>query len=240
MFSMTQRGVVSAALGSANGNPTFRAFADSNGNGIFDSDDGLLGEFSGAGESLSFFTSTDVIFAQVLKDPGFDPADAMDYELALSYSQDPLTGMDDSVYRFYNAAAGVHFYTSNVAERDNLINNAPAYTYEGAAFNVQNELPIEGSPLTPLFRFYNTAAGNHFYTANAAERDSVIANLPQYQFEGTAFYVLGADVNLGQPMYRFFNTATGTHFYTANAAERDAVMATLPQYTFEGEVFEVA
>jgi YD repeat-containing protein len=153
---------------------------------------------------------------------------------------DPLTGMDDNIYRFYNAVTGVHFYTSNAAERDIVINNLPGYTYEGIAGNVQNEPPVEDSLLNPLYRFYNTAVGTHFYTSNEAEKEAVMANLPQYEFEGTAFYVLGATADSGQSMYRFFNTVTGAHFYTANVAERDAVMANLPQFSYEGEAFEIA
>jgi hypothetical protein len=42
----------------------------------------------------------------------------------------------------------------------------------------------------PLYRFFNTSNGVHFYTISTAERDSVIANLKQFNYEGIAYYVL--------------------------------------------------
>lgn len=160
------------------------------------------------------------------------------YTLTVS-APDPLTGLSDPVYRFYNTHTGFHFYTSNTAERDTVIGNPDwGYQYEGPAFKVAN---TQTDPsLTPLFRFYNTAVGNHFYTVSAAERDSIISSLPQYQYEGTAFYVRGASDNIGTDVYRFYNTQTSAHFYTASAAERDSVIASLPSFVYEGAAFEVA
>jgi len=41
----------------------------------------------------------------------------------------------------------------------------------------------------PVFRFYNFKKGVHFYTASAAERDSVISHLSKtYRYEGVAYY----------------------------------------------------
>ena len=41
------------------------------------------------------------------------------------------------VYRFYNLKAGVHFYTSSEAERDNVINTLGAvYRFEGVGYYV--------------------------------------------------------------------------------------------------------
>ena len=34
-----------------------------------------------------------------------------------------------------------------------------------------------------------TQTGTHFYTAAEAEKDSIIANLPSFNFEGTAYWV---------------------------------------------------
>ena len=46
---------------------------------------------------------------------------------------------------------------------------------------------IDGS--IPLHRFFNTHTGTHFYTAAKAEKDSIIENLPSFNFEGTAYWV---------------------------------------------------
>ena len=40
----------------------------------------------------------------------------------------------------------------------------------------------------PVYRFFNTQIRSHFYTISEAERDWVINNLPQYVYEGIAWY----------------------------------------------------
>lgn len=89
--------------------------------------------------------------------------------------------------------------------------------------------------MKPVYRFYNTQKGTHFFTQSAIERDNIIASLPQFNFEGTSFNAytgLGAGLSA---VYRFFNTQTGAHFYTISTVERDNVRNTLPQYSYEGE-----
>jgi hypothetical protein len=90
---------------------------------------------------------------------------------------------------------------------------------------------------TPLYRFFNVVTSTHFYTISEAEKNNVMATLPQYHFEGIAYYVLGSPAPQASPVYRFFNVVTSTHFYTINEAEKNNVMATLPQYHFEGVAF---
>ena len=86
----------------------------------------------------------------------------------------------------------------------------------------------------PVYRFYNTATGAHFYTNNALERDFVIATYPVFKYEGPAFTAVTQSGSGLSPVFRFFNQSTGAHFYTINAAERDYVMATYPVFKYEG------
>ena len=88
--------------------------------------------------------------------------------------------------------------------------------------------------LQPVFRFYNTQTGAHFYTGSTNERDHVIQTWPQFVYEGTAFIAATVAAPGTLPIYRFYNTQNGAHFYTASAAERDQVIANLPQFSFEG------
>jgi hypothetical protein len=88
-----------------------------------------------------------------------------------------------------------------------------------------------------LYRFFNTAAGTHFYTVSDKERASITADLFTYRLDGVAYYVYPSPEAGTAPIYRFHQTATGTHFYTISRAERDAVMATLPAYRYEGVAF---
>ena len=86
-----------------------------------------------------------------------------------------------------------------------------------------------------VYRFFNTQAGVHFYTASEQERESISGNLPQYDLEGASFISAPAsdDITGVAPVYRFLNTDTGVHLYTISEAERDAIQANLPNYQFE-------
>ena len=88
----------------------------------------------------------------------------------------------------------------------------------------------------PVYRFYNTKLGSHFFTINGNERNSVIANLPQYAYEGISFFAYPSTVGPTglSPVHRFYNTITGTHFLTISAAEQQYVVATFPQFKYEG------
>jgi hypothetical protein len=98
-------------------------------------------------------------------------------------------------------------------------------------------VPVQPALEVDIFRFYNVQTGVHFFTASLTERDSVIQNLPQFKYEGTAFDVsTGGSANL--EVYRFYNAKTGTHFYTASATERDAVKASLHDFNFEGTAYK--
>lgn len=87
---------------------------------------------------------------------------------------------------------------------------------------------------TAIYRFYNQATGTHFFTGSSAERDQVIATLPSFRYEGTAFYAYSSAANGTSAVYRFYNTTGGSHFFTISAAERDVVVAGLKHYSMEG------
>jgi hypothetical protein len=88
--------------------------------------------------------------------------------------------------------------------------------------------------INPVYRFFNTVTGGHFFTASEAERDSVLNNLPQYLFEGVGFEASIVDGPDLVPIYRFFNPVEGGHFFTASETERSFVLNNLPQFLDEG------
>ena len=63
---------------------------------------------------------------------------------------------------------------------EQLKQNGKAFPLPEAYLGYTEE--VAGS--TPLYRFFNTQTGTHFYTAAEAEKDSIIANLPSFNFEG--------------------------------------------------------
>lgn len=89
----------------------------------------------------------------------------------------------------------------------------------------------------PVYRFYNTRTGSHFFTSSTTERDSVQANLAYMNYEGQAFLAAGEPSAGLKPVYRFFNTQSGLHFYTISESERTSIEANLPQFTLEGVAY---
>jgi hypothetical protein len=92
----------------------------------------------------------------------------------------------------------------------------------------------------PVYRFYNTKTGTHFYTDSAEERDHVWATWSKiFAYEGVAYMTNPGNNN--QPLYRFYNKVNGSHFYTASLQEANHVIATWPNiFTFDGPTYSVS
>ena len=119
-----------------------------------------------------------------------------------------------TAYRMYRKS-GEHVYTINPDEVTMLTN--AGWINEGPAFTVNSVASKTG---TPIYRLYNrNGGGMHFYTANAAEKDMLLAN--GWTEGKVVFY--GADKATGIPVYRTYNTGSnnGEHNYTTNIAESD-------------------
>ena len=164
---------------------------------------------------------------------GTAPGSQGNYNLSISSGNDIVSG--SAVYRFFRPDVGVHFYTASEFERDSIIANLPNYSYEGESYISAAETadPLTGA--RPVYRFFNNSTGAHLYTMSEAERDSIDGNLPNYTYEGIAYYGYQSDRPGATPLYRFYNPATDAHFYTPSAAERDAVLANLPDYQLESD-----
>lgn len=88
-----------------------------------------------------------------------------------------------------------------------------------------------------VYRLFNTDTGVHLYTADVAERDSIIQNLSNYNYEGVAYFTAQSDG--GVPVYRFYEPNLDIYLYTASEAERDFILDNLPNHTLQGESFTV-
>lgn len=116
-----------------------------------------------------------------------------------------------------------------------------AFSSGGTTTRDVSMVAVPVTPLSPVYRFYNNRTGTHFYTADAGERDRVIATLGHiFSYEGPAYFVVGTPSGSTQSVYRFYNNRAGVHFYTASETERNNVIATLSWlYTYEGPAFNV-
>jgi len=64
-----------------------------------------------------------------------------------------------------------------------------------------------------VYRLYNLSNGDHYYTTNRAEAESLRTSGLQY--DGVFFYCASS----GTQVYRAYNPNSGEHFYTTNSAE---------------------
>ena len=118
------------------------------------------------------------------------------FEGASYQSVNPTSSSSGStpVYRFLNQNTGVHLYTTSETER-NVVQELDNFSFEGEVFSAYTPevgLDVEGT--IPIYRFFNTNTGAHFYTPSVAERDNVEDNLSDFQSEGIAYYAFPIDI----------------------------------------------
>ena len=89
----------------------------------------------------------------------------------------------------------------------------------------------------PVYRFYNTGTGTHFFTISEQEKNTLLQQASQWRFEGPAFYAYTRKVLGSVPVYRLYNTKKGTHFWTASEGERSSLLQTQPDFKDEGIAF---
>ena len=98
--------------------------------------------------------------------------------------------------------------------------------------------PISPTTILPVYRFFDTHAGTHFFTASTGERDSILAGCHDLIEETNGFGDVGSTSANAVEVYRFFDTVHGTQFITSNINERDGVIANRPDLVYEaGDTF---
>ena len=70
-----------------------------------------------------------------------------------------------------------------------------------------------------MLRLYNPNSGEHFYTASAAEKDTLVN--AGWKYEGLAWK---APAKSKTPVYRVYNPNAGDHHYTVSASEKDSLV----------------
>ena len=84
----------------------------------------------------------------------------------------------------------------------------------------------------PIYRFYNTYTGGHFFTDSKAERDWIVSTLPNFRWESDgAYYIYRTEQARTSPVYRLFNTNGAGHYYTISESDKNAKIA--QGYTLE-------
>ena len=118
------------------------------------------------------------------------------------------------MHRLYNPNSGEHFYTADLAERDNLIKLG--WKYEGIGWMA----PAESDH--PVFRLYNPNAGDHHYTLDIKERDHLRS--VGWIFEGIGWY--SALASEGKSVLRQYNpnAVAGAHNFTVDVSENQTLV----------------
>jgi len=70
-----------------------------------------------------------------------------------------------------------------------------------------------------LYRYYNSASGNYFYTTDENELTDPVKGDPLWQFDWLQGYVYTQQVPGTVPLYHYYNAQTGQHFYTTDFNE---------------------
>lgn len=148
----------------------------------------------------------------------------------------PANFVKTPVYRFWSDAYRGHFYTVSASERDLIIATYPSnvWSYEGAVFNSYAGADINR---LPVYRFWSDTYKHHFFTISEAEKNNVIANMPEWSYEGIAYYAYSGSQPSSTPLYRFWSDTYRGHFYTSSESEKNSVIANLPEWSFEGTAY---
>lgn len=141
--------------------------------------------------------------------PGISGNFDINADYTSTFSNPATTPPANSVqmYRVYNPNSGEHFYTQNVAEKNNLVSKG--WRYEGIGWNG----PTSGNP---VYRLYNPNAGDHHYTLNANEKNNLVSK--GWRYEGISWYSGGSNA-----LHRLYNpnAKAGSHHYTLNTNEKN-------------------
>ena len=144
-------------------------------------------------------------------------------------------GSGEIMYRFYNPEFGIHLYTTDINERDFIIDELDSYNFEGAVYKTEDPT---ASDSTNVYRF-NVAGGGYFYTADEVEKDYIVENLGHYTLESSSFAASNEETISNVPVYRFYEPSIGTHFFTSDDVEANYVIDNLTNYNFEGIAYYV-
>jgi serine/threonine protein kinase len=175
----------------------------------------------------------DLLSAMLAKDPDGRPAGMTAIIQVLDRLIPAGAGVDSAdiagpvVYRWWNADASDHFYTTEPNGETAL---PSGYIYEGPRFQTLREGCVG---TVPFYRWYSSARSEHFYTTDP---DGERAAATGYQLEG----ILGYIAQSAQPgtvaLHRWWNPTYYDHFYTTH---QGGELAPMVGYEYQGVIGHV-
>ena len=159
--------------------------------------------------------------AQELVTAGTATGGTMQYALGTDEKTEPTTGWSDKVPS--NTEAGTYYVWYKVFGDENHIDSKPdcvKATIEEEKKQDEPVKPEEPAKTVDMYRLYNPNSGEHFYTASAGEKDTLVK--VGWTYEGVGW---NAPEKSNTPVYRIYNPNAGDHHYTTNKAERDNLIS---------------
>lgn len=127
-----------------------------------------------------------------------------------------------AVYRFFDKIYGTHFFTSDIGERNTVLQTRSDLVQETNGFG---DVSASSNSAVAVYRFFDTRFGTHFFTANAGERDTVINTRPDLTYEANSTFFEHSSQQAGDvAVYRLFDTKTGTQFLTGDQNEYNGLV----------------
>ena len=117
------------------------------------------------------------------------------------------------VYRFNISGKLGHFWTTDVNERDAMIQSG--YSYEGISW-----FGVQGTTSSPVYRLFSPALSVHLFTTDQNEKN--VLSSQGWTYEGIAFYQ--APAATARPVYRLYSYATYEHLFTTDSNERSILV----------------
>lgn len=128
----------------------------------------------------------------------------------------------------YDCGLGYDYFGHFVYEKfgDIKIHGYKGYDAEKYAKNNGfTFIPLDAD--VSMFRLYNPNSGEHFYTADANEKNNLVS--VGWKYEGIGWT---APKTSDKPVYRLYNQNGGEHHYTLDVSERDFLVSV--GWTYEG------
>ena len=178
--------------------------------------------YSGSNYYSCFVTTSD--FSQANYCGGQNP-DFLEINFTADYTP---------IYRFWSDTYNGHFYTGTHSEKKEVVDNFnnEVWYFEGVGYYAYPTNYCEGKD--EVYRFWSSTYDHHFYTTDEAERDGLIANDPNWAYEGLVFCAQ-KNASFGtSPVYRFWSENYKAHFYTISESEKINIENNDPNWSYEG------
>jgi len=185
-------------------------------------------------ESFSLDSNADALLDKTFTFGERNLPTALDLGILADIGYDVIIYDDEPVYHFYQFDKDLHFYTADRNERNVTVEKSNDgkldYRLEDVAFrtlmsdkDILTGETIEG--VSPVYRFFDTESGEHFFTIDEAQKDSIRADLGDYVFEGISYYAFESQPeNIDTvPLYQTFNSATESYVYSTNSDDLNGI-----------------